>query len=141
MFIYLWVTRFYKSIDGIEMHVKFHLQVNPYLNSTLGLTWDSYVLSQGKRDWNQDLGWESSQLWRFECLCCGSEQVLIIVFEETKTRKEIIKPRSAQCKLLEHDLIRLVKKIGIWFVKHEFFIEDLVVKFKDYHHNQFSSCM
>lgn len=38
------------------MHVKFHLQVNQYLNSMLGLTWDGCVLSQGKRDWDQDLG-------------------------------------------------------------------------------------
>lgn len=61
MFTYLWVTRFYKAIDGIEIDVKFHLQVNQYLNSMLGLTWDNYVLSQGKKDWDQDLGWESSQ--------------------------------------------------------------------------------
>jgi hypothetical protein len=94
-------NKIYKAIDGTEMHVKFHLQVNQYLNSMFGFTWDSYVLSQGKRDWDQDLGWESSQFWRFECLCCWGEQVLIIVFKETKTRKETIKPRSAQCKLLE----------------------------------------
>jgi hypothetical protein len=53
------------------------------------------------------------------------EQVLIIVFEETKTRKETIKPRSAQCKLFN----KINKEIGLWFVKHEFFIEDLIIEF------------
>ncbi len=48
--VYLLVSnKIYKAIDVIEMHVRFHLQVNQYLNSMLGLTWDSYVLSQGKR--------------------------------------------------------------------------------------------